>query len=224
VVPRVVPGVVTGLVTASLWLVGSMTLDRDGGGPPAGPTIPPAEAALELAPPTPPDKLSAVHPGKPVVEHKPRQQPRPVHIRIPAIGVSARVVHLGLTPDGAMATPTNYSDTGWFAPGPEPGERGAAVIAGHVDNKTGPAVFFRLGQLRRGNSIYVTVAGGRRLRFTVAGLEHWPKANFPTKRVFGRTRAATLRLITCSGVFDHSTGHYLSDTIVYAVRGTAGST
>jgi sortase (surface protein transpeptidase) len=123
-----------------------------------------------------------------------------------------------------MATPTNYSDTGWFGPGPEPGERGAAVIAGHVDNKTGPAVFFRLGRLRRGDAIRITVAGGKTLRFTVAGLEHWPKARFPTKRVFGRTRAATLRLITCSGVFDHSTGHYLSDTVVYAVRGTAGST
>jgi LPXTG-site transpeptidase (sortase) family protein len=123
-----------------------------------------------------------------------------------------------------MDTPRHYSDTGWFAPGPEPGERGAAVIAGHVDSKTGPAVFYRLGELKRGDSIRVTVAGGRTIRFRVDGVERWPKAKFPTKRVFGKTRAATLRLITCSGAFDRASGHYVDNTIVYAVRGTAGRT
>jgi sortase (surface protein transpeptidase) len=123
-----------------------------------------------------------------------------------------------------METPGDYADTGWFAPGPEPGERGAAVIAGHIDSKSGPAVFYRLGELHRGDSIRVTVAGGRTIRFTVDGVERWPKAKFPTKRVFGTTRAATLRLITCSGAFDRATGHYVDNTIVYAVRGTAGRT
>jgi LPXTG-site transpeptidase (sortase) family protein len=151
-----------------------------------------------------------------------RQEPRPTHIRIPAIGVSARIVRLGLARDGTMATPRNYNDTGWFAPGPEPGERGAAVIAGHVDSKTGPAVFYRLSELDRGDSIRVTVASGRTIRFRVDGVERWPKATFPTKRVFGKTRAATLRLITCSGAFDRASGHYVDNTIAYAVRGTAG--
>jgi LPXTG-site transpeptidase (sortase) family protein len=152
------------------------------------------------------------------------QEPRPVRIRIPAIGVNARVVRLGLAPDKTMETPASYADTGWFAPGPEPGERGAAVIAGHVDSKAGPAVFFRLGDLRRGNLIRITVAGGRVLTFKVRGLERWPKTDFPTKRVFGATRDATLRLITCGGQFDRATGHYLDNTIVYAVRRTAGKT
>jgi sortase (surface protein transpeptidase) len=149
-----------------------------------------------------------------------RQAPRPTHIRIPAIGVSARIIPLGLAADGTMQTPRKFSDTGWYRPGPEPGERGPAVIAGHVDSRTGPAVFYKLGRLRRGDSIAITRANRSVIHFKVQGLERWPKASFPTKRVFGRTRGATLRLITCSGDFNRATGHYLDDTIVYAVRRT----
>lgn len=147
-----------------------------------------------------------------------RQAPRPTHIHIGAIGVSARVVPLGLAPDHTMETPRRFSQTGWFRPGPEPGERGPAVIAGHVDSYTGPAVFYKLGQLRRGDVIAITRDDHSVIHFTVQGLERWPKSNFPTKRVFGRTRGSTLRLITCSGDFNHATGHYVDDTIVYATR------
>jgi sortase (surface protein transpeptidase) len=149
-----------------------------------------------------------------------RNAPRPTHIRIPAIGVSARVGPLGLAADGTMQTPRHFGNTGWFRPGPEPGERGPAVIAGHIDSYTGPAVFFKLGDLRRGDSIVITRADHSVIHFRVQGLERWPKQSFPTKRVFGRTRGATLRLITCSGDFNRATGHYLDDTVVYAVRRT----
>jgi len=147
-----------------------------------------------------------------------RRAPRPTHIRIPAIGVSARIIRLGLAAGGTMQTPKSYSVTGWFAPGAEPGERGPAVIAGHVDSKTSPGVFYKLGDLRRGDSIAITRADHSVIHFKVQGLETWPKASFPTKRVFGRTRTATLRLITCSGPFNSSSGHYVDNTIVYAVH------
>lgn len=147
-----------------------------------------------------------------------RQAPRPTHIRIRAIGVSARIVRLGLASDGTMQTPKSYAATGWFGPGPEPGERGPAVIAGHVDSKTSPGVFYKLGRLHRGDSIAITRADHSVIHFKVQGLENWPKASFPTKRVFGRTRTATLRLITCSGPFNSSSGHYVDNTIVYAVH------
>jgi sortase (surface protein transpeptidase) len=117
-----------------------------------------------------------------------------------------------------METPKDYSKVGWYAPGPEPGERGAAVIAGHVDSKDGPAVFFKLGALRRGDRILVSVAGGKVLRFKVQGVERWAKASFPTRRVFSPTSVPTLRVVTCSGAFDRSTGHYLDNTIIYASR------
>jgi sortase (surface protein transpeptidase) len=149
-----------------------------------------------------------------------RQASQPTHIRIPAIGVNAHVGPLGLAPDHTMQTPRNFANTGWFRPGPEPGERGPAVIAGHVDSYKGPAVFYKLGDLRRGDRIAITRADHSVIHFKVQGLERWPKSKFPTERVFGRTRGATLRLITCSGDFNSAIGHYLDDTIVYAVRYT----
>jgi LPXTG-site transpeptidase (sortase) family protein len=213
-----VPSGVWALLAAALVVTALVLLDR---GPdrsqPVGRSVPSSDPSIAPAAagnPTP--EAGRRH------HRVDRQEPRPTHIRIPAIGVSARVVRLGLARDGTMETPGDYDDTGWFAPGPEPGERGAAVIAGHIDSKTGPAVFYRLGELHRGDSIRVTVAGGKTIRFMVDGVERWPKAKFPTKRVFGTTRAATLRLITCSGAFDRATGHYVDNTIVYAVRGTAG--
>ena len=146
------------------------------------------------------------------------QAPTPRRIEIPAIGVSAPVIALGLDADRTMETPKDYADAGWYEPGPEPGERGAAVIVGHVDSKSGPAVFYRLRELRRGDVIRVARVGGSTVRFRVEGLERWPKSAFPTRRVFRRTRLSTLRLVTCSGNFDPSTGHYEDNTIVYAVR------
>jgi sortase (surface protein transpeptidase) len=143
----------------------------------------------------------------------------PQRISIPAIGVSARVVPLHREPDGTMETPRRWENTGWYEPGPEPGERGPAVIAGHVDSTAGPAVFYRLRELRRGNLISIRRADGSMLRFRVEGLERWPKSDFPTRRVFGRrTRISVLRLVTCAGNFDTSTGHYVDNTIVYAAR------
>lgn len=142
----------------------------------------------------------------------------PRRITIPRIGVSARVVGLARAPDGAMETPTDFDDVGWYRPGPEPGEAGAAVMAGHVDSTSGPAVFYRLGDLRRGDRIRIQRGDGTRVTFWVEGLERRPKAAFPSARVFRRTRIAALRLVTCSGGFDESTGHYLDNTIVYAAR------
>jgi len=147
-----------------------------------------------------------------------REAAPPRRIRIPAIGVSARVIPLGLNPDGTMQTPRSFSVAGWYKPWREPGERGAAVITGHVDSVSGPAVFYRLRELRRGNIIRITRADGGVVRFRVEGLERWPKAAFPSRRVFRPTRISTLRLVTCSGNFDASTGHYVDNTIVYAAR------
>jgi hypothetical protein len=147
-----------------------------------------------------------------------RQAAPPRRIVIPAIGVSAPVIALGLNRDGTIQTPRAWGDTGWYKPGPEPGERGPAVVAGHKDSTTGPAVFYRLRELKRGNLIRIGRADGSTVRFRVQRVEHWPKSEFPTGRVYGPTRGAVLRLVTCSGNFDRSTGHYVDNTIVYASR------
>lgn len=145
-----------------------------------------------------------------------KQQPAPQRLRIPAIGVNAPIISLGRNRDGMMQTPDNVTDTGWFAPGPEPGEKGAAVIAGHIDSYKGPGVFYHLRALERGDLISITVAGRRRLTFVVTGAKQVAKNRFPAKLVFARTDRPTLRLITCGGAFDRSTGHYVDNYIVFA--------
>ncbi len=142
--------------------------------------------------------------------------PRPVRIVIPAIGVDARVIPLGLDRTGALEVPKHFADAGWWTGGSRPGERGPAVVAGHVDSHTGPAAFYRLRDLRRGAAIIVGRADGSRVRFHVQRSARYPKTRFPTAGVYGPTAGPTLRLITCSGAFDRATGHYLDNTVVYA--------
>src|SRR6266404_3122929 len=139
-----------------------------------------------------------------------RQLPPPVHLSIPAIGSSSHMIALGRNADGTIQTPSNTVETGWFEPGPGPGELGAAVVVGHVDSYRGPGVFFHLPALRRGDAINVTLANGHKLRFLVTGSKDVSKSSFPTKLVFAPTTVPTLRLITCGGQFDRSTGHYLN--------------
>jgi len=146
---------------------------------------------------------------------------RPARLVIPSLGVSTRLETLGLQRDGSLAAPRDPDRAGWWSGGPRPGRRGAAVIAGHVDSRTGPAVFARIGRLRRGDRIVVVDRAGRRHRFSVRAKEDHPKHAFPTQRVYGRTRGPTLRLITCSGAFDRGSGHYESNLVVYAALAAA---
>jgi sortase (surface protein transpeptidase) len=139
----------------------------------------------------------------------------PVAVEVPAIGVNAPVVPLGLEPSGALEVPQDARQTGWWTGGPEPGERGPAVVAGHVDSRAGPAVFYRLRELRPGDPITVRRADGSRVQFAVQRSEQHPKAAFPTDSVYTPTTGAELRLITCGGSFDRSSGHYVDNVIVY---------
>jgi sortase (surface protein transpeptidase) len=140
----------------------------------------------------------------------------PATIVVPAIGVRAHLVRLGLNPDGTLEVPTDYSVAGWYALGPRPGQTGAAVIAGHVDSQAGPAVFYRLGQLHVGSLVRVVWADGHDVRFAVYAVREFAKIAFPTQLVYGRTRAPELRLLTCGGAFDSATGHYLDNVVVFA--------
>jgi sortase (surface protein transpeptidase) len=109
---------------------------------------------------------------------------------------------------------------GWYALGPRPGDLGSAVILGHVDSTRGPAVFFRLRELRRGDEIEVTRADRSSARFVVERTDQYDKQQFPTDDVYYPTLTPALRLVTCGGQFDHSTGHYRSNIIVFATLRT----
>jgi LPXTG-site transpeptidase (sortase) family protein len=145
-----------------------------------------------------------------------RQMAIPARIRIPAIGVAATVIPLHLNRDQTLQVPKNFAETGWFVGGPEPGEAGAAVVAGHVDSKRGPAVFYRLRALVRGDRIRITLKDGTVVRFVVTGTKAVQKKRFPWRLVYKKTPDPTLRLITCDGAFDSSTGHYVDNYIVFA--------
>ena len=128
----------------------------------------------------------------------------PVRVEIPAIGVSSPLVRLGLNPDGTMQVPGDFQVAGWFTGGPQPGQLGPAVIAGHVDSRTGPAVFYRLRDLRPGDQVRVVRADRLVVRFRVESLARYPKDSLPDAAVFGATTAPVLRLITCAGTFDRA--------------------
>jgi Sortase domain len=137
-------------------------------------------------------------------------------LTIPSIGVDTELEHLAVRDDGTLAAPDDFARAGWFADGPAPGERGPAVIVGHVDSRDGPAVFYRLAELGPGDTIEVTRADGTVARFTVTDTFEAAKDAFPTEAVYGPTAGPTLRLITCTGAFDRAVRHYLSNLVVYA--------
>ena len=142
----------------------------------------------------------------------------PTELTIPVIGVSTRLVRLGLTQGGTLQVPVPASAAvaGWYTGSPRPGAIGAAVIAGHIDSLTGPGIFFRLRLLHPGNRVYVRRADGSVAVFRVTSLRLYPKARFPAAAVYGPVPDAQLRLITCGGTFDPATGHYLSNVIAFA--------
>jgi Sortase domain len=139
----------------------------------------------------------------------------PATITIPSIGVQAPIVAVGLRADGAMEVP-EPDQVGWYRLGPRPGDGGPAVLVGHVDSRTGPAVFFRLRELRPGDEILVGQQDGTTTRFLVGRLERHPKTALPTSRIWTDATRPLLRLITCSGSYDRATRHYRDNLIVYA--------
>jgi Sortase domain len=145
-----------------------------------------------------------------------QQTARPVWLSVPAIGVRTRLVDLGLNRNGTLQVPAGTTVAGWFTGSPRPGAVGPAVIAGHVDSRTGPAVFFWLRTLRPGQRIYVGRADGTLAVFTVTSVRMYGKDEFPTAAVYGPVPDAELRLITCGGIFDASLGSYLSNVVVFA--------
>ena len=143
----------------------------------------------------------------------------PVSVDIPAIGVSSDLLHLGRNPDGTIQVPslvTSAGEAAWYEYSATPGQIGTSVIEGHVDSYQGPAVFFRLGALRPGDTIDVTLADGVTAIFRVTGVREYLKTDFPAKAIYDAANYAALRLITCGGVFDYAIGHYLSSTVVFA--------
>lgn len=144
---------------------------------------------------------------------------RPVRITVPAINVNSSLLALGIEQDGQMQVPPySESDTaGWYRYSPTPGQKGPAVIVGHVDSpRYGPGVFYRLGAVEAGDVVRVRRADGTVAVFTVNKVVGFPKDDFPTDEVYGNLDRAGLRLITCGGDYEPSGDGYQENTVVFA--------
>ena len=182
-------------------------------------TIKPASslAAIKrsLAPRELTPRLAHTKSPPPTYVAKPIPRSRPVHLSIPIIGVSVPLSVLTLNKNGTVNVPTSFSEPGWYSGDRSPGQKGSAVILGHVDNHHGPAVFYNLDKLKLGNRVDVTLTNGRKLVFAVIGERMYKKTNFPDKLVYGTRTYPALQIVTCGGIFDPSTGHYLSNIVVF---------
>lgn len=172
------------------------------------------------------EKAKAAEKEKPAAKPKSKQAANPINevnqpgiapetLSIPSIGLKADVTHLGVTDSGEMAVPDNGEELSWFSPGYQPGQRGRAVIAGHVDDLDGPAVFWDLTELEPGDEIFVA-GDDRELRFKVHTMESVPLDLADVDSVFGYHSSPELVLITCSGTYDYDRGTREERLIVYA--------
>ncbi|MDT0381204.1 class F sortase [Streptomyces sp. DSM 42041] len=205
---------------AAFALVIGLTLIRTGTDAPPRPPQPDPAAARSAATP----------PGEPSPDHRTGDGARrlppvrapiaaspPRRVVIPAAGVDAPVTPVGLGPEGLLEVPPPQAENlaGWYEGAATPGERGTAVVVGHVDNASGPAVFFRLGAVQRGSEVRVARKDGRTAVFTVYAVELHRKEAFPGDRVYRDTGRAELRVITCGGGYAEETG-YQGNVVAYA--------
>ncbi len=170
------------------------------------------EAAKEVQNPKNPDKT-----GKNVIiEDKKEKIGLPKKFSMPAFGINTRVQEVGFSSSGEMKTPSDAQSVGWFKLGVKPGEKGNAVVAGHLDSVLGEqGVFWDLSKMKAGDYVYVTDEYGKRMRFRVMKSEVYDTENAPMEEIFGPSDKARLNLITCNGTWDSGKRSYNKRLVVF---------
>jgi len=194
------------------------------------PVLVPVAASVAPRPVAPP---AAARPKAPAAAsmgaliHKPARllHVPPAEVQIPAVGIKSTLVGLALNPDRTLQPPADYRRAGWYAGGSYPGDADGApaVIAGHVDSWNGPAVFYRLQQVKVGQEVRVTRADGSVAVFDVYATHRYAKDAFPADAVYAPTAQAEIRVITCTGAFDKSRRSYLDNLVLFARLNPAAS-
>ena len=198
------------LVLAVLGLTGAALARGRGPDPSAGTPI--------TAPSAAPPAASPSAASAPLVVPEESQTSAPTRLRIPRLGVDSALEHLRTDRTGRLRAPEHWQSAGWFSQGTRPGATGPAVLAGHVDSPTGPAVFARLAELHPGDLVDVDQRDGSTVRFRVDRAEVVGKRAFPTDAVYGPTPDAQLRLITCGGAYVADSGGYQDNLVVFATE------
>ncbi len=212
------------LAAGAIAIVIAVRAQKSAPQPPAG-----AASPVNVIPPTGPSGHATRTPGPSGASPRSATDPAtrglilarslPLQLRIPAIGVNSGLKKIGLNRQDQIATPPLVRDSHayWLTVSPTPGQLGPATIIGHVDSAAyGPGVFFKLGDLRQRDKIYLTRADGTVALFEVERVVEYSKATFPTRQVYGNIDHAGLRLITCGGTFNQAIGSYESNIVVYA--------
>lgn len=203
---RLLTGVVWAVLLLVLWLCGrEVTGLRPGG---AGPST--GDMAAAGRPPQvdlPP-------------AHRPLGEAQPQRLDIPGLDVRAPVVSRGLDERGALDPPPfdRPDAVGWYAGGVTPGAPGTALVVGHVDTETRPAVFYKVSTLRPGQKIRVVREDAEVAEFTVEDIQVIDRDGFDARQAYGPRRSgrAELRIVTCGGTFDAARDRYTANVVVYA--------
>ncbi|MEZ0114783.1 hypothetical protein ABH920_008818 [Catenulispora sp. EB89] len=214
-----------GVLTASLVSLGlcvGVVMVADSLHTPAPPPQPTAAQGFPKA--ASPAQAAVAAPAFDVSKFQPLDAPpilapaTPTRVRIPAINVDAPLMSLALDSTGRLAAPPERDRNlaGWYGDGTSPGDIGTAVIAGHVDNDQGPAVFYALGALKPGAEVDVDRADGVTAVFTVDAVQAYDARAFPNDKVYGDAARAELRVITCGAGFDKRRYEYLGNVVVFA--------
>ncbi|MGW5848310.1 class F sortase [Streptomyces sp. NPDC055254] len=166
-----------------------------------------------------------VGPGLPAA-HAPLPGASPQRVDVPSIGVQAPVISRGLDKDGAIDPPPYDSPgtVGWWGAGTQPGAAGTALMVGHVDTRSKPAVFFGLSSAQPGDKVRVVRADGSVAEFTIEDVRVYERAGFDPHEAYGqRVRGrAELRLVTCGGSYDKRAKEYSANVVVSAYLTGAG--
>ncbi|MFG3130323.1 class F sortase [Streptomyces tendae] len=220
---RLLLGVLAAVAVLSCAVL-ALGLWRDGDESRAAPPAPSVTAPTGSEAPAATGTPSAGYPRGAADDRSPAALNRsaPTKVAIPAIDVSSTLEDLGLDDDGAMETPRDPDQAGWYTPGPAPGQQGPAVIAGHVTWNGARSVFYRLSELAPGDTATVDRADGRTATFTVDRVEQYPKDEFPTVDVYRNLDHAGLRLITCAGDYSTAEHRYADNVVVYATLTSTG--
>lgn len=218
---RLIPAL---MIAAALVLAGCRSSSREtartetAAGPDVAASPPSATAPAATATPAP-DPEPTVEPA-PTPEPEPPPPPPPVavpvRLRIPRIGVDARIIPVGVNARGEMDSPNDAWSVGWYAPGFKPWELGNAVLAAHVDYvNIGPAVFYNLKLLTAGDRLMVLAADSQEYEFEVKEVHHYAASDAPVDRIFGENPNRGLNLVTCGGTFNPRTHDYDQRVVVY---------
>lgn len=158
-------------------------------------------------------------PGLPAA-HAPLGAAAPARVDVPSLGVQAPVITRDLDARGAIEPPPydNPGTVGWWRGGAHPGAAGTALLVGHVDTRSKPAVFYGLSSAKPGDKVRVVRADGSVAEFTVEEVRVHERAGFDPAKAYGpKVRGrAELRLVTCGGVYDKAAKEYSANVVVSA--------